>query len=348
MGRRWVRQAAAGVRSLQGEAAPQAQTPVERRAQRHGWPGRPMQRRLVQAALVQAALVWPLCAASWAQSTPPAPVPIPDTPGLEISDRVKRDAERPMYWIRRLGEQTAGQDKANQERSATERQNAADKAANEKAEKAAERLAAERAARASRAEKTEKQAVSAPRPPLSEPTPTPALATRDGVAPRPDSGASGTGATPAPAASAPALAEAPPAAPGGSALEVPIASASSPATAADPPPLQSTANTDVAMATPPQHAEPAPPPSPPVADALVLRPGESLALPDSLMRRMRRGSVEVKVQVAPDGSVMDATIVQSSHPRLDSAALEAIKAAHFQPVSRPTTAVIQFGFDLDS
>ena len=80
----------------------------------------------------------------------------------------------------------------------------------------------------------------------------------------------------------------------------------------------------------------------------MLRPGESLALPDSLMRRMRRGSVEVKVQVAPDGSVMDATIVQSSHPRLDQAALEAIKAAHFQPVSRPTSAVIQFGFDLDS
>ena len=95
---------------------------------------------------------------------------------------------------------------------------------------------------------------------------------------------------------------------------------------------------DVAMATPPHHAEPAAPPPPPVADTLVLRPGETLALPDSLMRRMRRGSVEVKVQVAPDGSVMDATIVQSSHPRLDQAALEAIKAAHFQPVSRPTSA----------
>lgn len=341
MGRRWVRRADASVRGLRGDAAPQAQTPAERRGQRHDGPPRSTPRRLVQATLI-----WPLCVASWAQSTPPTPAPVPDTPGLEVSDRVKRDAERPMYWIRRLGEQTAGQDKANQERSATERQNAADKAANEKA---AERAAAERAARASRAEKpAEKQAASAPRSTPIEPAPaaTPVLATRDGAAPNPDRSASGISASPALAASAPALAKAHAATPGGSAPSMPVASASSPPEASDspPPPGSDTANVAMNTSTAPALATPAPL----ATDTLVLRPGESLALPDSLMRRMRRGSVEVKVQVAPDGSVMDATIVQSSHPRLDSAALEAIKAAHFQPVSHPTTAVIQFGFDLDS
>ena len=332
MGRRWVRQAAAMVRSLERGAAPEARNAVEPVAAhgagastQHGRPRPAMQRQLARAALL-----WPLCAASWAQSTPPAPVPVPDTPGIEVSDRVKRDAERPMYWIRRLGEQTAAQDKASQERNAAERQGAA-----------------ERGARTARSDKPEKPtAAPAPRPAAPEPAPTPVLATRDSVGTgqaRPP--AATTSPSPAPA---PALAAAAPPESGPSAPEPPVASASSPAGGSDAPATDRTGGTDVAMATPPHHAEPAAPPPPPVADTLVLRAGESLALPDSLMRRMRRGSVEVRVQVAPDGSVMDATIVQSSHPRLDSAALEAIRAAHFQPVSRPTTAVIQFGFDLDS
>ena len=115
MGRRWVRQAAAMGRGLEDKAAPKGPKP----AGQHAAP--PARRHLTQRRWVQAALLWPLCVGSWAQSTPPAPVPVPDTQGLEISDRVKRDAERPMYWIRRLGEQTAGQDKTAPERSAAEK-----------------------------------------------------------------------------------------------------------------------------------------------------------------------------------------------------------------------------------
>lgn len=332
MGRRWVRQAAAMERSLGKEAA-RAPREALGQAQRHGTGRRVRLSHTALRRLVQAALLGPLCVACWAQSAPPTPVPVPDTPGLEVSDRVKRDAERPMYWIRRLGEQTASQDKTSQERSATERQAAAEKAA------------AERAARTARSDKPDKPTTApAPRPAAPEPAPTPVLATRDSIGTGQASPSAAT-ASPSPA---PALAAVASGAPGASAPELPVASASSPAGKSDAPATERTGGTDVAMATPPHHVEPAAPPPPPVADTLVLRPGETLALPDSLMRRMRRGSVEVKVQVAPDGSVMDATIVQSSHPRLDSAALEAIKAAHFQPVSRPTTAVIQFGFDLDS
>lgn len=339
MGRRWVRQAAAMARSLGREAARQttetarALREVPGQAQRHGTGRRARLPRTALRRLVQATLLGPLCVACWAQSAPPAPVPVPDTPGLEVSDRVKRDAERPMYWIRRLGEQTASQDKASQERNAAERQTAAEKAA------------AERAARTARSDKPDKPtAAPAPRPAAPEPAPTPVLATRDSSG----TGQAGSSAAPASPSPAPAPAAAASGAPGASAPELPVASASSPAGESGAPATERTGGTDVAMATPPHHEEPAAAPPPPAVDTLVLRPGETLALPDSLMRRMRRGSVEVKVQVAPDGSVMDATIVQSSHPRLDSAALEAIKAAHFQPVSRPTTAVIQFGFDLDS
>ncbi len=341
MGRRWVRQAAALERGLGREVARQttetacALREAPGQAQRHRAGRRARLPHTALRRLIQAMLLGPLCVACWAQSAPPAPVPVPDTPGLEVSDRVKRDAERPMYWIRRLGEQTASQDKASQERNAAERQTAAEKAA------------AERAARTARSDKPDKPtAAPTPRPAAPEPAPTPALATRD---------SSGTGqfspsaapASPSPAP-APAVAAAAPAAPATSAPELPVASASGPSGETNAPATERTGGTDVAMATPPRHEEPAAPPPPPEVDTLVLRPGETLTLPDSLMRRMRRGSVVVKVQVAPDGSVMDATIMQSSHPRLDSAALEAIKAAHFQPVSRPTTAVIQFGFDLDS
>lgn len=101
---------------------------------------------------------------------------------------------------------------------------------------------------------------------------------------------------------------------------------------------------------PPSQAAPvaAAPSAPRVADTVTLRPGEILALPDALMRRLRRGAVEVRVEIGPDGQVLDAVIVQSSHPRLEQPALEATRAAHFQPVARPTSAVIQFDFDLDS
>lgn len=333
MGRRWVRQAAAMARSLGKETARQTTETARAlrealgQAQRHGTGRRARLPHTTLRRLVQATLLGPLCVVCWAQSAPPAPVPVPDTPGLEVSDRVKRDAERPMYWIRRLGEQTASQGKASQERNA------------------AEKAAAERAARTARSDKPDKPSPAPrPAPAASEPAPTPVLATRDSTG---EAGPSAAPASPSPAP-APAVASG---APSASAPELPVASASSPAGESGEsgaPATERTGGTDVAMATPPHHAESAAPPPPPEVDTLVLRPGETLALPDSLMRRMRRGSVEVKVQVAPDGSVMDATIVQSSHPRLDSAALEAIKAAHFQPVSRPTTAVIQFGFDLDS
>ncbi len=231
-----------------------------------------------------------LAAWAWGQS---APSPIPDPPGLAVSDRVRRDAERPMYWIRKLGEHSAAQDRPPPE-------------------KAAERPTPPRPV----------APVAVERPARPAPAPT--------AAPEPARAVSS--AVPAVAAAA---------------------SASLPASATAAPPDTATAASAAVDHTHPAPAEApssqaAAPPAPRVAEAVTLRPGEVLALPDALMRRLRRGAVEVRVEIGPDGQVLDAVIVQSSHPRLEQPAVEATRAAHFQPVARPTSAVIQFDFDLDS
>lgn len=230
-----------------------------------------------------------LAAWAWGQS---APAPIPDPPGLAVSDRVRRDAERPMYWIRKLGEHSAAQDRPPPD-------------------KAAERPAPPRPV----------APVAVERPTRAAPVPS--------AAPEPARAASSALQAVAAAASASLPASAT-AAPSGTAT----------ATAIDPPPRLAPAEAPSSQA--------AAPPAPRVAEAVTLRPGEILALPDALMRRLRRGAVEVRVEIGPDGQVLDAVIVQSSHPRLEQPALEATRAAHFQPVARPTSAVIQFDFDLDS
>jgi hypothetical protein len=237
---------------------------------------------------------------------------------------VKRDAERPMYWIRRLGEQTAAQDKASQERNAAERQGAA------------ERARARPAATSPRSRPQRRPAARRPEPP--PPRRWPPETARHG----PGQAASGNDI--ALAGPGPALAAA---APPSRAHPRPSRPWPAPPVrrGSDAPATDRTGGTDVAMATPPHHAEPAAPPAP-VADTLVLRAGESLALPDSLMRRMRRarwrsGSRSPRRQ--RDGR--DHRAEQPPAAGLGSAGGHQGRTS---AVSRPTTAVIQFGFDLDS
>jgi TonB family protein len=70
--------------------------------------------------------------------------------------------------------------------------------------------------------------------------------------------------------------------------------------------------------------------------------------PAIVMRRLRKGSVQVRFEVQPDGSVANATVVQTSNRNLNEAALEAVAAWRFQPVRTPRSAVVDLGFDLDS
>lgn len=74
---------------------------------------------------------------------------------------------------------------------------------------------------------------------------------------------------------------------------------------------------------------------------------ESPAFPSYWTQRLRRGEVEVKFEVTPDGQVQRAAVVKSSHPQLRRAALEAVQQWRFAPISAPREAVVTVGFDLD-
>lgn len=70
--------------------------------------------------------------------------------------------------------------------------------------------------------------------------------------------------------------------------------------------------------------------------------------PTTVMRRLRKGNVQVRFEVQPDGSVANPTVVQTTNRTLNEAALEAVTAWRFQPVRSPRSAVVDLGFDLDS
>lgn len=69
--------------------------------------------------------------------------------------------------------------------------------------------------------------------------------------------------------------------------------------------------------------------------------------PSSLQRRLRQGSVEVSFTVLPDGSVSAPSVLRSSHPRLDTPALEAVAQWRFAPIDVAKPGVVVLGFDLD-
>ena len=69
--------------------------------------------------------------------------------------------------------------------------------------------------------------------------------------------------------------------------------------------------------------------------------------PANLMRMLRRGTVQVRFSVQPDGSVSNVEVLQTTSVRLNNAALEAIAQWRFQPVSKMQTGAVEVGFDLD-
>jgi TonB family protein len=80
---------------------------------------------------------------------------------------------------------------------------------------------------------------------------------------------------------------------------------------------------------------------------LALLKAEEPTFPVNVMRKVRKGTVQVRFEVQADGSVADVTVVQTSHRGLNDAAIEAVGAWRFQPVRSPRSAVVDLGFDLD-
>jgi TonB family protein len=246
-----------------------------------------------------------------------------------ISERLRREAERPMYWIKVHGEA----DKPEPRRAApapvrSEPVKPEPVRAEPVRAEAPKSEPAKAAAIARSTPATPAPATASPvAPPEATPAPvaqstpelpTPAQQTRS-PGPLPDS---------APAVAPPALTQA----------AVPENAASQ----------EGKGDTQLASAAPSLPPPPRPDIKPPVAEALELLSSSQPQFPQALMRQLRKGELQVEVDVSTDGTVADARVLSSSHPRLESAALSAIRTWQFKPPARPTSAVINFSFDLDS
>ena len=69
--------------------------------------------------------------------------------------------------------------------------------------------------------------------------------------------------------------------------------------------------------------------------------------PTSVVERIHRGHVEVRFEVEPGGSVVDADVVESSNSHLNNAAVDAIKQWRFKPTHASHTALVNLVFDID-
>jgi len=163
------------------------------------------------------------------------------------------------------------------------------------------------------------------------PAPRPVAETRDKakVAAAPGAPANATNATPAQVA----LAQAP------TLSQPPIASAS------DSSALSSNHADDVAAGLADVTA-PAPPsaePDPGLSQVKLVQP----EFPPNVVKRVRKGNVEVRFEVDPEGTVTDAVVVESSNAHLNGAAVEAIRQWRFKPTPMAHTAAVNLVFDID-
>jgi len=70
--------------------------------------------------------------------------------------------------------------------------------------------------------------------------------------------------------------------------------------------------------------------------------------PMTTMRRLRKGEVEVKFEVGPDGVVDVVTVMKTTSPSLNSAAVEAVRQWRFKPTPKGHTAMVDLAFNLDT
>jgi len=70
--------------------------------------------------------------------------------------------------------------------------------------------------------------------------------------------------------------------------------------------------------------------------------------PIATMRRLRKGEVEVKFEVGPDGVVDVVTVMKTTNQQLNAAAVAAVKQWRFKPTPRGHTAMVDLAFNLDS
>ena len=82
-----------------------------------------------------------------------------------------------------------------------------------------------------------------------------------------------------------------------------------------------------------------------IAPTLVLLSSVEPDFPRQLTRRLGQGSVVVKFEVLPDGTVGATNIDKSRHPGLNTAALAAVAAWRFKPISKAASGVTELRFE---
>lgn len=151
------------------------------------------------------------------------------------------------------------------------------------------------------------------------------------------------------------------------AAAVAAARAAEPAKVAAAPAAAVAAEPEARVAIAPQVAQPAPqsaaavlapaaPASTPAAaeeedddeSPLVLRSQVRPSFRPALMQELRQGTVRVKFEVQPDGSVTRPEVVSTTNRGLNSAALAAIGQWKFEPLKQPRQAMVEVGFNADN
>jgi len=89
---------------------------------------------------------------------------------------------------------------------------------------------------------------------------------------------------------------------------------------------------------------PAEEPDPGLINVKLVQPD----FPFDVVQRMRKGNVEVRFEVEPGGTVVSAGVVESSHPRLNNAAVKAVKLWRFKPAAQTHTALVNLVFNIDA
>jgi protein TonB len=91
---------------------------------------------------------------------------------------------------------------------------------------------------------------------------------------------------------------------------------------------------------PPVEEEPDP--------GLIMIKSADPEFPIATMRRLRKGEVEVKFEVGADGAVDAVTVMKTTNPSLNAAAMEAVRQWRFKPTPRGHTAMVDLAFNLDT
>jgi TonB family protein len=271
-------------------------------------------RVLKQAGAMSFALTF--ASGVWAQSSTAtaakaAAAPASSASSVAAADKAQRETERTLYWIRVLSDKPAVKPTATAAAPAAPAPRPA-------AAAPAPRPAAEPVRVA--------QAPAQPAPSVVKPVAQPAAAaTADGA-----TGGNvslGARSTPEPTPSA-----------GTVATSSPAGADASPAVggAIAAPSLTPPATLDV----PPVEVEEPDP-------GLIMVSSVDPEFPMNLMRRLRKGEVEVRFEVGPDGQVDVVSVEKSTHHGLDNAALDAVRQWRFKPTPHGHAALVDLAFNMD-